>query len=117
MVLATKTMSVPTVTASSDAIPHSWGRSQFRTFSLTVKAPSPQATTTRQVPVGASRQRQGRDPHLPWVSMVSFTRAMNDLFIRSVNKSFRLRSGGMRQNDSGWCSIVSFVPDPSGSKS
>ncbi len=73
---------------------------------------------TQMGPVGSpASARQGRDPHLPWVSMVSFTRTMNGLFIRSVTKSFRLRSGGIRQNDSGRCSIVSFVPDPSGSKS
>ena len=65
----------------------------------------------------ASARARGRDSQLPRVSMASFTRAMNELFILSVVRSTRLRSGGMRQNDPGWCSIVTFVPEPSGSKS
>lgn len=58
----------------------------------------------------------GRALSYPWVSMVAFSRRVNESFILSVAQSIRLRSGGMRQNDPAWCSIVSFVPDPSGSK-
>ncbi len=58
-----------------------------------------------------------QNPQVPWVSMASFTRARYKSLTRPVNRSIRLRSGGMRQSNPGWCSIVSFVPDPSGSKS
>src|SRR2546430_13663045 len=51
----------------------------------------------------------------PWVSMVAFSADMYRLWRFSMTHCASSFRGGIRQKERGWLSIVSFIPEPSGS--
>src|SRR5215472_17086860 len=51
----------------------------------------------------------------PWASIVAFSADMYRLWRFTMTHSASFFKGGSRQKERGWLSMVSFIPEPSGS--